>query len=897
MNKVEFIDKNGSFTLKQAQKNHTLYFPLASEKGLKSSITPLLGGDSKISQNSFILEPISIENLHNNRSTRNVWTCIDGKETISLTGQSSDYDSDIAKEKQHDQVTAGFMWHQLERTDEIANISTSITNFIPVSANIEVMHIRLKNLSNHPRRFSTYVAVPIFGRSADNLRDHRHVTSLLHRIHTTKNGVVVNPTMTFDERGHHPNHLHYYVAGYTGEGHTPVAFYPTVEEFIGESGNFTHPEAVFQHYPGYSDYKIDGREAMGAFRFEEVTLQSGQETSYIVLLGITEEDTNIEEALAGYSTDTQIQQHLEQTKQYWNNKVNVRFETGQADFDQWMKWICFQPYLRKIFGCSFLPHHDYGRGGRGWRDLWQDCLSLLLLEPTQVRRMIVNNFKGVRIDGTNATIIGSGEGEFIADRNGITRVWMDHAFWPLLTTKLYIDQTGDTSILTEKVSYFKDRQVKRGTAIDKEWREENGSQLLTIDGNIYLGSILEHLLIEQLATFYDVGEHNFYRLRDADWNDALDMASERGESVAFTCAYVGSMMDLAHLIRVYASQLEDPTIQLPEEFETLLSQDLEVYDDYSKKQAVLQKFSEACNHKLSGKTIRVTFAELAVNLIEKANWLREQIQKTEWLSEDENGWFNSYYDNNGHQVETCHTNHPKMMLTGQVFSIMSYVANDQQIQSIIRSADRHLYTPECGGYRLNTNFNEIKMDMGRMFGFAYGEKENGAVFSHMTTMYANALYRRGYAKAGWKALKSLSNTALDYGTSRIYPGIPEYFRADGKGLYHYLTGAASWYLYTMLTEVFGFQGNLGNLILYPKLVAEQFNQQNLAQVTTTFAGKTFILTYHNPLRKEYGDYVISQAYINGIDLPISDDAYATLSKEKIEKLDSNGIHQINITLS
>ena len=38
-----------------------------------------------------------------------------------------------------------------------------------------------------------------------------------------------------------------------------------------------------------------------------------------------------------------------------------------------------------------------------------------------------------------------------------------------------------------------------------------------------------------------------------------------------------------------------------------------------------------------------------------------------------------------------------------------------------------------------------------MFGFAYGEKENGAVFSHMTVMFANALYRRGFAKEGWKA--------------------------------------------------------------------------------------------------------------------------------------------------
>lgn len=50
--------------------------------------------------------------------------------------------------------------------------------------------------------------------------------------------------------------------------------------------------------------------------------------------------------------------------------------------------------------------------------------------------------------------------------------------------------------------------------------------------------------------------------------------------------------------------------------------------------------------------------------------------------------------------------------------------------------------------------------MGRMFGFAYGEKENGAVFSHMTVMYANALYKRGYVEEGYKALQTLADTAL-----------------------------------------------------------------------------------------------------------------------------------------
>ena len=96
-----------------------------------------------------------------------------------------------------------------------------------------------------------------------------------------------------------------------------------------------------------------------------------------------------------------------------------------------------------------------------------------------------------------------------------------------------------------------------------------------------------------------------------------------------------------------------------------------------------------------------------------------------------------------------------------------------------------------------------------MFGFAYGEKENGAVFSHMAVMYANALYRRGFVQEGWKALKSLADTALDFDTSRIYPGIPEYFRADGRGMYHYLTGAASWYMMTMITQVFGVRGEAG----------------------------------------------------------------------------------------
>ena len=96
------------------------------------------------------------------------------------------------------------------------------------------------------------------------------------------------------------------------------------------------------------------------------------------------------------------------------------------------------------------------------------------MNPSGVRKMIMDNYGGVRFDGTNATIIGEKPGEFVADRNNITRVWMDHGFWPFLTTKLYIDQTGDIELLAEKTTYFKDKQVERGTATDEMWSEGYG---------------------------------------------------------------------------------------------------------------------------------------------------------------------------------------------------------------------------------------------------------------------------------------------------------------------------------------------------------------------------------------------------------------------------------------
>ncbi len=857
MNRVEYLNTDGSFRMENPELFNYMYFPIANELGIKSAVTPLLGGDAKYDQNTFLLEPTSVENLHNNKSGRNFWVRVDGKGLWSAVGNSAEAEATRFTAKEKTSMTAGFMWQTLERTSEKFGLTSVVTSFAPIEYNVEVMYVTLQNCSQEALVFTPVAAVPIYGRSADDLRDHRHVTSLLHRIRTTEDGVLVKPTLSFDERGHRKNEMTYFVCGAGEEGEKAIRFYPTVESFIGEGGSLMNPRTLVEGTCGVPAGSFaEGREAMGALRFKDVKLEPGKSVSFIVVMGATDNELDVPAALNALNTKEKVDAALLRVKNYWQEKVNVRYYTGNREFDNYMRWVSFQPMLRRIYGCSFLPYHDYGKGGRGWRDLWQDCLALLLMNPDGVRQMIIDNFGGVRIDGTNATIIGSKPGEFVADRNNITRVWMDHGMWPLLTVKLYIDHTGDIEILNELCGYFKDKQIDRGTDVDELWAAEQGTKLMDVSGKEYQGTVIEHLLVQNLAAVYEVGEHNNILLRGADWNDAIDMASKRGESVAFTCAYAGNLRILADYLRAMAEKTHQVKIDILEELSVLLTPDHYSFDDIEGKRAILRKYTSQSRHNVMGAKISLGVAVIAQRLDAMADAMEAHLRKNEWIIDGDCGWFNSYYDDNGRRVEKADGEDTRMMLTGQVFSVMSHVASDEQTAQICKAADKYLFDEAAGGYRLNTNFHEEKYDMGRMFGFAYGEKENGAVFSHMTVMYANALYQNGFVKEGHKALSTLFKTSNDFDTSKLYPGVPEYFRADGRGMYSYLTGAASWYMLTMVTEVFGVKGQMGDLCIEPKLVKEQFDYQGKASLQLLFAGKQVSVVIENPEFLDYGEYCL-----------------------------------------
>jgi cellobiose phosphorylase len=213
-------------------------------------------------------------------------------------------------------------------------------------------------------------------------------------------------------------------------------------------------------------YEVDGYEAMGALRFAPVTLGPGRSRARTCSFwpsladdgDVAATDDALEALVRATAARERIADWLDRTRDAWQARGAVAFRGAPTPFRPVAEVGAVQPYLRRLFGNSFLPYHDYGRGGRGWRDLWQDCLALLMLEPEPVRDLLFSSFAGVRIDGSNATIIGSRPGEFLADRNNIPRVWMDHGAWPYLTTRLYIDrQRRPWHSCCEEQTYFKDR--------------------------------------------------------------------------------------------------------------------------------------------------------------------------------------------------------------------------------------------------------------------------------------------------------------------------------------------------------------------------------------------------------------------------------------------------------
>jgi len=129
----QFIDQDGSFQLENPDQHNYLYFPLVNEAGMMSAITPNLNGDVKKNQNAFLTPPVSVDDLHTSRATRNFWVYTPDAGAWSVTGNAASQIALKFGEDHPEKVTleAGILWHKLLRENKRVGLRAETINFVP----------------------------------------------------------------------------------------------------------------------------------------------------------------------------------------------------------------------------------------------------------------------------------------------------------------------------------------------------------------------------------------------------------------------------------------------------------------------------------------------------------------------------------------------------------------------------------------------------------------------------------------------------------------------------------------------------------------------------------------------------------------------------------------------
>ncbi len=900
-------DNSGAFIAPEADYLSRLYFPLMNSAGMKSWVSPDLKGDICSSFDHYLNPPVVTEEISKTVSSRNCWITIKGEKPWSATGVSAwQRANKWAQNPDESVINAQPGVFSMTRKNKDLKLSCSMKVFIPSSEDkVELIHIEVENNNTVSKTLDLTYSLPLFGRHADHVRDHRQVTTMFQKVFREDHGVRIKANIVHDEQGHSPNHMSYLVLGADDVGGQPEQVWLRMEDFIGEGGSLDNPEAVYKklNAPQYSEGEADGFEAIGAFRFSEIELPANKKASFIIIQGISEDEKVARKWLEKYGNEKKICEILENTKNYWLRYTNrIRFSTSDPNFDNWTKWVIYQVKANQELGNSYLPDFSYGRGGRGWRDLWQDLLSVLLVDPISARSEIINSFKGIRMDGSNATIIGSEHGEFLADRNNLARSWSDHGAWPVFVVNFYMHQTGDFDLLLKDLSYWKDQYTHRSKGIDSQWDISQGNKQLDNENEVYLGSVLEHLLLQQLSGFYSVGEHNILQLEGADWNDTYDMARERGETVGFHAFYGNNL----RLMAQWLNQLEQQGVselKLAKEILPLLDsleeqKSLDYTQIKDKDRCVFDYFSSV-SHELSGDKTAINISDLRKDLEAKSKHIFEHIQDKEWKQyADDAGFYNGHYDNIGQAIDGVKKDKIQIDLTTQVLAIMNNAAPDDRVPLILNSVHELLKDKGKKGLRLCRPFKQIDLNVGRITGFAFGHKEHGSKWMQQNIMLAYGLYERGFSKKANQAIDEVFQLSTNSRHSKIFPGIPSCFEPKDRGAYAWLTGSSAWMMLSLTSQMFGVRGLNGDLLLEPKLVPSQFNEKGEASIELYFQDKRLLVTYvFKPLNK-MSEYVIGVISINDIPMVSTSEKLSKyiVSRKNMDKYCDREVNHIKVFL-
>jgi len=430
---------------------------------------------------------------------------------------------------------------------------------------------------------------------------------------------------------------------------------------------------------------------------------------------------------------------------------------------------------------------------------------------------------------------------------------------------LLVNFLGDVNFMLKgDIAYFRDCYRDRGERKDLSWPAGSIERQKTKSGEVYKGTVLEHLLVQLLTMFYDVGKNNLLKQKRADWNDAVDQV--KGENVTFSLGLAQDCNDLASFLEDLQKRTGVKEVELFEELSDFIENvddEADINPPFDVRQAKMAEYLELVNGEINGQKTKIKLIDIINDLRMKAMSTIKNVNNIAWNGE----YYTGYFHRDGKPVDgifkpgatakkSASTEDYVMMLMPQTWSLLSGAADAiGKAEEVLKSTMRILADKEVGGLKLNyPPYTKFDKNIGRITGFAAGTKENNAIFCHANLFMVYALLRRSRAEEAYKIFSGINPLNHRQDVIRTGQWIPEYYVSSdnpnypGRGEYPLLTASAGWTRFVFQNWFFGVRGEIDGLRIDPCLpAAPEFKE---ASLNIHFRGAEYEITFHNKQLKK-----------------------------------------------
>lgn len=687
-------------------------------------------------------------------------------------------------------------------TGEKNGLEVSVTYFVPLGEKLEVWDVRVRNLTGGKKSVSLWGFVEwCLWDAMDDMSNFQRNFSI-GQVEVEQNAIF-----HLTEYRERRDHFAYFALF----GAKAVGFDVSRDRFVGVHEGLDKPAAVAA---GKCTNTVTlGWAPIGAHQID-LALSPGGETRFHFLLGYAENPPKkkfekpfvankapFRKVAARLGTAKEVDAAFAKLKSHWDGMLSIyQVEIEDPHVSRmvniWNQYQCMTT-LNMSRSASF---YESGIGrGMGYRDSNQDLLGVVHIQPQRSRQRILDLAATQLSDGScyhqyqpltkkGNTALGSG--------------FNDDPLWLPLSTAAYINETGDLSILKEKIG-FADRENKDGA------------------------TLMDHLEISIGYTLRHRGPHGLPLIGHADWNDCLNLncfSTTPGESFQL------------------AGDVDGPKARVAES-------------------VMIAGLFCAAAEKMAGIYGQIGEKKKAAGMLAKRRSMQAVIDKHGW----DGKWFRRAYDAYGRPIGSKSCKEGRIFIESQGWGVLGGVGlDDGRAVQALDSVGEFLATPN-GIILQQPAYSTYQLQLGEITSYPPGYKENAGIFTHNNTwiQIAEALVGRGDRAFDYymSVCPSAKETQID--TFRCEPYVYNQMTAGrdaltpGEGKNSWLTGTASWCFVAISQYILGVRPGAEGLVIDP-CIPRSWRSFKIQRV---FRNATYHIEVRNPKGVSKG---VKQLTVDGI---------------------------------